>query len=146
MHLAASDTCQKENLLMGREQLHSRCRILKHCSLLASDWPAHDRGDRETALCLSLINRQDAEVNKLMFLTRLPVTHPYNASYTFHYLLFMLTSIKASVCVLNNNKLSLLSDPQDLSTCYNVASLMQHDSIWHLAVLDCSSTRGGCCF
>lgn len=59
MHLAAGDTCQKENLLMGREQLHSRCRLIKHCSLLASDWPAHDRGDGETALCLSLITRQE---------------------------------------------------------------------------------------
>ncbi len=101
MHLAAADTCQKENLLMGKEQLHSRCRLIKHCSLLASDWPAHDRGDGETALCLSLITRQDAEENKLMCLTHLPVTHlhlPDNASDTkcFHYLLCMLTIHKAS--------------------------------------------------
>ncbi len=91
IHLVAADTCQKENLLMRREQLDSRCRLIKHCSLLASDWPAHDRGDRKTALCLSLITRQDAEENKLMCLTHLPVTHlhlPYNASDTkcFHYL------------------------------------------------------------
>lgn len=74
MHLAAADTCQKENLLMGREQLHSRCRLIKHCSLLASDWPAHDRGDGETALCLSLITRQDAEESKLIFLSHTDVS------------------------------------------------------------------------
>lgn len=76
MHLAAGDTCQKENHLMGREQLHSRCRLIKHCSLLASDWPAHDRGDGETALCLSLITRQDAVLTKLMCLTHF-LSHTY---------------------------------------------------------------------
>lgn len=74
MHLVAADTCQKENLLMRREQLHRRCRLIKHCSLLASDWPAHDRGDGETALCLSLITRQDAEVNKLVFLSNTDIS------------------------------------------------------------------------
>ncbi len=74
IHLVAADTCQKENLLMRREQLQSRCRLIKHCSLLASDWPAYDRGDGETALCLSLITRQDAEENKLIFLSNTDIS------------------------------------------------------------------------